>query len=43
MDNNIQYYGHYYGGRLEGEDHYRVVLSPEEALSPTAPWDPDAR
>jgi len=43
MDNNIQYYGHYYGGRLEGEDHYRVVLSPEEALSPTAPWDPDER
>jgi cytochrome c553 len=43
MDNNIQYYGHYYGGRLEGEEYYRIVISPEEALLPTAPWDMDER
>ena len=43
MDNNIQYYGHYYGGRFRGEDHYRIVLTPEQALQSTAPWDPDSR
>ena len=43
MDNNIQYYGHYYGGRNPGEDHYRIVLTPDEALQATAPWDSDVR